>query len=192
MLWWEKTVEYFFVREYVDLKTFLCPLDGNHESAGDAIFANINSWVLIEFKKDRASISSEAEKFENFEEAKAQLLGRDQHHFLIYGALDSDEEFCLESQTYFSAHVTSMESVLTSGVPHSQFLLYLRELIELKMGAKISSGGFSYIAGINSESGRIVRCLKMHDYAEAMKQQQHVEIQHESRHRTRSHPELSR
>ena len=36
--WWEKTVEYLFVRQTKFLK--ITPLDGNHEKAGDAILRN--------------------------------------------------------------------------------------------------------------------------------------------------------
>ena len=47
--WWEKTVEYLFVRQAKFLK--IAPLDGNHEKAGDAILRNKNGkYYLVEFK----------------------------------------------------------------------------------------------------------------------------------------------
>ena len=56
MNWWGKTVEYKFIKEYIDLDSFIAPLDGNEEKAGDAIFGENENFILIEFKKDKDSI----------------------------------------------------------------------------------------------------------------------------------------
>lgn len=59
--WWEKTVEYLFVIQYLSMiypDNFLkiAPLDGDHEQAGDVILCNPNNkYYLIEFKKRSSS-----------------------------------------------------------------------------------------------------------------------------------------
>lgn len=181
MIWWEKTVEYFFVQRYVDLNMLICPLDGDHERAGDALFANADSWVLIEFKKDKEGISSEQDKFDNFPKAKAHFTERDQHHFLIYGAIDEAENFVLQSRTYFSGNERSTDSVLTSGIQQSQFISYLKEFIEFKKSSKASSGGFSYVAGVSSASGRITKCLRLNEYARTLQMHYQLNIENEKK-----------
>ena len=101
MIWWEKTVEYFFVQNYVDLQMLICPLDGDHENAGDAIFANAENWILIEFKKEECDIVSEKNKFKNYQKAKEYLSNRDAHHFLIYGAIDNTKNFIIQVNSWF-------------------------------------------------------------------------------------------
>lgn len=181
MIWWEKTVEYFFVQRHVDLNMLICPLDGDHEKAGDALFANEDRWILIEFKKDKEGIASEQDKFNDFAKAKAHFIERDQHHFLIYGSIDEAENFVLQSQTYFSGNRRSTDSVLTSGIQQSQFITYLNEFIEFKKSSKVSSGGFSYVAGVSSSSGRITKCLKLNEYAQALQLQYQLEIDNEKK-----------
>jgi hypothetical protein len=69
--WWEKTVEYEFVMSVSrEQGLFLAPLDGEHEKAGDAVFSSDNRWVLIEFKKDEASVRTEKGKFVLYDEAR--------------------------------------------------------------------------------------------------------------------------
>lgn len=61
-IWWEKTVEYAFVRSAHFLS--VSPLDGNHEQAGDAILSNKeNKFYLIEFKKEDSNQEDEIDKY---------------------------------------------------------------------------------------------------------------------------------
>lgn len=67
--WWEKTVEYLFVIQYLSIiypDNFLkiAPLDGDHEQAGDVILCNPNNkYYLIEFKRRSSSQYDEFIKF---------------------------------------------------------------------------------------------------------------------------------
>ena len=67
--WWEKTVEYLFVIQYLSMiypDNFLkiAPLDGDHEQAGDVILRDPNDkYYLIEFKKRSSSQYDEFIKF---------------------------------------------------------------------------------------------------------------------------------
>ena len=68
MKWWEKTVEYYFVCNFLKLGYFAMPLDGTYEAIGDTIFIDDDrQFLLVEFKKDKASIPTEKNKFENYE-----------------------------------------------------------------------------------------------------------------------------
>jgi len=103
--WWEKTVEYQFAFKTAISRGegFLAPLDGHHEQAGDALFADSkHRWLLIEFKRDLQQLDSEAKKFFDYGLAARELSPVDGHHFLIYGSLDSSRRLQLTSCTYFS------------------------------------------------------------------------------------------
>ena len=69
LIWWEKTVEYCFVANY--LKGMIAPLDGNPEkSYGDAFLKNNGRFSLIEFKRDKSTLKSEEDKFTNYKKGK--------------------------------------------------------------------------------------------------------------------------
>jgi hypothetical protein len=135
MKWWEKTVEYIFVLSAVrDHKMFVAPLDGIEELAGDAIFCSKNKWILIEFKKDKASISDEKLKFEvlYFDKAKIALKDKDAHHFIVYGKAGllaqshqhSHIELCF--QTYFSKTIkVTIGDMLQCGADLISFIDYV-------------------------------------------------------------------
>ena len=140
MKWWEKTVEYFFVKKYVT-DTAISPLDGPEEKAGDAIFSKKNKLILIEFKKDLNSVRSERKKFHNFELARKELKDYDSHHFLIYGLLDNNH-FIIKAQTYFSEQEIDVEDALYQGKTVNEFNKYLEKFLKLK-GASVKNGGES-------------------------------------------------
>jgi hypothetical protein len=84
--WWEKTVEYRFVLEIAAKRNsvLLTPFDGNHEQAGDAMFADTsNRWLLIEFKREHRHLNTEFSKFNNYRAASLVLGSRDDHHHLV-------------------------------------------------------------------------------------------------------------
>lgn len=163
--WWEKTVEYYFVKHFVNINKFIAPLDGREEQAGDAIFANENKWILIEFKKDEKSISSEKDKFIDYEEAKTELLNEDGHHFIIYGYENEENKLSLKSQTYFSEEKYTILYSLQRGIEIDDFKIYLEKLLEYKKGSEIEggTGGYSLIAGI-SDDGKISKCLTIQEF----------------------------
>lgn len=62
--WWEKTVEHLYVRRVLPDAAFGIPLAGDVEAGiGDFITADHVGCTLIEFKKDRNTISSEMDKY---------------------------------------------------------------------------------------------------------------------------------
>lgn len=65
LLFWEKTVEWIFVRKYYEPRMFAAPLDDTAEGAGDVLinFSGIKKWLVIEFKSDETKIPTERGKF---------------------------------------------------------------------------------------------------------------------------------
>lgn len=170
ILWWEKTVEYFFVQKYVDINMFIAPLDGDHEKAGDAIFSNVNTWVLIEFKRDKSTITDEFGKFTNYESAKSTLKPIGSHHLIIYGDVENDN-FLLKCRQYFSGKDVAIEQALVSGTEKDGFISYLRKFVEFKKASKGGAGGYSFVAGVNTD-GAVTKCMKISEFAEALQLEQ--------------------
>lgn len=169
MKWWEKTVEYKFIKEFINLDDFVAPLDGNEEKAGDAIFSNDNHWVLIEFKKDESSIASEKDKFEKYQEAKQALSSKDDHHIIVYGELSKESKnINLHAKTYFSEKaISQIAEALQSGIEIKKFKNYLDAFLQYKKGSKVEggSGGYGFVAGVTN-GGQITKCLTLEEFSE--------------------------
>lgn len=168
MKWWEKTVEYKFIQEFINLNSLIAPLDGNEEKAGDAIFSNDDKWVLIEFKKDKSSIASEKKKFNDYDKAKNALKDKDSHHIIIYGELNEEEKnITLKSQRYFAEIEKEINETLQVGIKTKEFKEYLEEFLSYKKGSEVKGGSDSYgfIVGI-TEEGDITKCLTLEEFSE--------------------------
>lgn len=173
ILWWEKTVEYYFIQRYVDLSTFVAPLDGNHEKAGDAIFANVSNWILIEFKRDAKSINDEVVKFTNYEDAKFELESIGKHHLIIYGE-PNGEDINLLSQEYFSKIKVPVDKVLSSGIPKTDFVVYLKKFVAHKKNSESGAGNFGLVAGVSND-GKVSKCMKLSEFGEAIALEQKLQ-----------------
>ena len=171
--WWEKTIEYKFVQEFIDINSFIAPLDGKEEKAGDAIFGKDDKYILIEFKKDETSIKDEKGKFDDnkFEEAKKSLENIDNHHILIYGREDN-HNLLLEAKTYFSSKILSLsKDKFINGENFEDFKKYLIKFIAFKKSKKrdkteTGSSGYGLVAGVTSD-GHITKCLTLEDFSMA-------------------------
>lgn len=170
ILWWEKTVEYFFVQKYVDLNMFIAPLDGDHEKAGDAIFSNVDVWILIEFKRDESTINDELNKFTNYALAKSELEPIGNHHLIIYGDIEGDD-FVLKCKQYFSGNKVEIDNALTSGTEKDAFINYIKRFIGYKKTSKSGAGGYSFVAGV-SKDGTVTKCMKVSEFADALQLEQ--------------------
>jgi hypothetical protein len=169
--WWEKTVEYLFVKKHVFETNLVMPLDGKDEAQGDTILGNENQWILIEFKKDKDSIVSEKKKFHDFNTAYEQLKDRDGHHHIIYGSPvreGNKVKLTLKSQTYFSfVDNNSIESALQAGIEFEVFHQYLKEFVSFKKSTEDSGGVVldinSNVIGVSS-TGEVTECMTMKEY----------------------------
>ena len=165
-IWWEKTVEYAFVKRVKFLR--VSPLDGEHEQAGDAIFGNKkDKFYLIEFKRDDSGQDAEKKKFKDKKEGYKELTAK--YHFVVYGGLDDDEELELFSMQYLDYLQQKCESVIhcwcfdeifnREAVEQDEFLEYVHKIISLKKGDDIdaigksgsSSSAFANVLAINDK-----------------------------------------
>ncbi|WP_236171745.1 MULTISPECIES: hypothetical protein [Pseudomonas] len=172
-MWWEKTVEYMFVAELVasDRCDFAAPLSGLHErTAGDAIFAQSELFVLVEFKRRLSDAHTEDTLFENYQAALSELKGY-QHHFIVYGLRDRKIGLVLKSRPYFLKRPTkSAIEILESGVSKDKFDEYLTKLATFKKpddrgkgGGHVTSGAMSAVLGV-SAAGKVVQVMSLHEY----------------------------
>ncbi|MGZ9666303.1 hypothetical protein ACXX9E_09415 [Pseudomonas sp. GNP014] len=178
-MWWEKTVEYAFVQRFMPLSStkeyFLAPLDGDHEKAGDAIFGQQSTFVLIEFKRAHNDLKSEIDKFFDYDSAKRESLEKDSHHLLVYGVAGKKKtNLDLQAQTYFSAVEVDLKKFAGQGITLSAFKNYLRLFLYHKnkdgnggLAARLKDlptdpGGLDYmiVTGIVSGRPRVVMSLK--------------------------------
>lgn len=73
--WWEKTVEYLFVRTILPEVALAMPLAGQVEALlGDLLDGNIAAFRLIEFKRDSSTLQSELVKYKPDEAARRQYF----------------------------------------------------------------------------------------------------------------------
>ena len=180
-VWWEKTVEYYFVKKFVKDDEVIAPLDGKHELAGDAMLAAGLKWVLIEFKKDDTCLESEAEKFRNYQLAVNELSSQDNHHYLIYGlfgvtkASPETKVFGIGACTYFSrSGLEDYQELLGSGTDIQTFARYLEALTKHKKQppGDGSAGGmnmanYAQVLGINAD-GKVVTCSSQAEFGKAL------------------------
>ncbi|UOB56555.1 hypothetical protein MRS60_05490 [Burkholderia pyrrocinia] len=73
--WWEKHVEWEFVRKYVDFARAVFPIDGTFEY-GDAFFATDASWWILELKGRKEYRASEFGKYPSLSKSRALSVAR--------------------------------------------------------------------------------------------------------------------
>lgn len=167
MKWWEKTVEYYFIRKFISDEMILSPLDGAEEKAGDTLLGTNEKWIIIEFKKDIDSLESEKKKYKDYDAAKIELSPLDSHHFLIYGYINYGT-FSLTGKTYFSSeHLSDISEIFQAAKEKNEFISYLDKLIKHKTKVEESSGGsiggYSFVAGIG-ENNKITSCMNLYEF----------------------------
>lgn len=190
MKWWEKTVEYYFIRNFIPDDMILSPLDGEQEKAGDAFLSSNEKWVVLEFKKDFKSLASEKKKYKNYDLAEVELSPSDSHHFLIYGQI-ANGKFGLRAETYFSrSSLSEFSKIFEAGKEKDEFIAYLERLIEHKSKAYESSGGsvgsYSFVAGISKDK-KITSCMNLYEFGldHGLKLEPKPEIKSEIKHESR-------
>lgn len=169
MIWWEKTVEYnFVIRTAIDKKiNFAAPLSGVQEIGGDGIFGIDAKLIHVEFKRSQKELKTERDKFVCYEKAKDKLIGRDNHHFLVYGSEGDNSNLNLHARHYFSLkEVESALSILELGVNDEEFKSYLGDLIELKKedGRSDGSVGPESVASVVGVSPESVSSISLTEY----------------------------
>ena len=142
VFWWEKHVEYKFIKE-ADYD-FAIPLSGQAEAAlSDLIFGSRDKLVLIEFKRDRAALSSEAKKFtKSLDDVETALEDHPKCHYFVY-AVVADNCFSLEGCGYFNREAISPRDILKRGVGLEEFKSYCKSLMSHRAPDERCSSVFS-------------------------------------------------
>jgi hypothetical protein len=195
LTWWEKTVEYSYVMNHMPNATLAVPLDGNHEVVGDAIFAECDSWIVIEFKRDH-DCSSENIKYLDAGESSAKQLrahyqgaGDTAPHFFVYGVLDKNE-LKLEAKKYWSGTGISLLNIFDEKISYKKFKEYVLTIIDAKKG-EATGGGSGFGSVVGATAGKVVTSTTIAEFARsALKRdldQEHqemlkVQLQQELRH----------
>ena len=174
-IWWEKTVEYLFVKKYVPDDTLLIPLDGRHELASDGFFFNGTKWVLIEFKAKLKDVKSEKKKYKNYEACRRELENDSRHHCFLYGEETEDGKLDVKSCTYFKNNIRigCVSCIKHYGETPDKFTTYLTKLI----GHKIKSTelketlDYSMVMGVTSvkDGYEIKTTMRVNDYLQLVK-----------------------
>lgn len=105
MLWWEKTVEYYFVKQCL-LDVDIAPFDGDVEKLGDALTHNNGKFLLIEFKRAFENLSSEKNKYKDWEESAKAIKVHNAawvdggFHIFIFGS-EYNDKFGLKAHKYW-------------------------------------------------------------------------------------------
>ena len=169
--WWEKTVEYAFVLNYLPQAASIAPLAGKEETAyGDAQVQIDGQYMLIEFKARWTDVPSEAKKFARSQAyadgeltasdmahllekalSKLRMLPQSMAHQLVFGYEDN-EDLRLGSVPYTEIankkpgarrlNKAAVESL--PRVPRDAMAAYLQLLQELR-GTELPSGGSAVV-----------------------------------------------
>ena len=95
------------------------------------------------------------------------MIGRDNHHFLVYGSEGDNSNLNLHARHYFSLkEVESALSILELGVNDEEFKSYLGDLIELKKedGRSDGSVGPESVASVVGVSPESVSSISLTEY----------------------------
>ncbi len=165
LTWWEKTVEYYFVQKHCP--EAIAPLDGKEEALyGDALLQKNGRFSLIEFKKDKSTLTNEKDKFECYETAK-KVLTNFWHekeykncHYFIYGNIDSKNNFELKAEHYFYGDEKCIKNILNEGICFNTFREYLDELAECKKvayknqgsGGRVETSSVAYVCSVKGKN----------------------------------------
>jgi len=176
ILWWEKTVEYSFVKSHVKIDDLIAPFDGNQEAAGDAILsATDKKWILIEFKRNLKSIEKDLDKFDRYEDAKLELEDNSKHHFFIYGA-SVNKKLTLIARNYFSeTDLPNFDSIFDLGLDSIDFFDYIERFTSYKTSVDGSGTGgleienYGAVVGIRDD-GTVSECLSLVEVCELIQQ----------------------
>ena len=152
--WWEKTVEYAYIKQDLGDYEFIWPFDGDHETLSDSAIANGLLWSIVEFKSTLKWESAEQSKFDKHgkgrylkakkaltKEYGSNLEKGIAHHFIVYGELNSLSNLVLKSECYFSTenrYVFVPTDLVKRGIELTPFTKYVFDFNKWKNG---SNGG---------------------------------------------------
>lgn len=143
MKWFEKTIEYKFIRDFHNLLAL--PLDGEEEKLGDTIFSDNDKFFIVEFKKEY-NPKSEKDKYLDWQLAyeKLRLNSSNQCHFAVYGT-EKNNTLVLTQNNYLNflaginqeqageiIPITLQEVFIRNSIEYSRFKEYASLVMSLK------------------------------------------------------------
>ncbi len=165
-IWWEKTVEYLFVKQYIPKDALFTPLDGIHELASDGILFSKVNWVLIEFKSTEHELPREKDKFKVYDECMDKLKSFSHHHVFIYG-VPRNHKIILTACNYFdNTRICSIEEALEGGTDPIQFTKYLVNFLLCKKSKRKLKSTIDYSNVIGIHNGEVVASLSVNSFLE--------------------------
>lgn len=150
--WWEKTVEYAFVRHVMG-DSVACPMAGKPEKwLGDLVEKIEDKFRLIEFKRI-TDASSEDKKYggRNYIDACSDLPNKNQAaHWLVFGAMDGGE-LTLQYRRYLDGSdknqlLTNSENMSTMNF--ADFIVYIDALMRLRGQEEGGASGGLVMVGV--------------------------------------------
>ncbi|WP_322997098.1 hypothetical protein [Castellaniella sp.] len=174
--WWEKTVEYAFILNFLPSLGAAFPLGGQSEKEfGDLLMSDGTEYRLFEFKAERKNIQDEKKKWgfvnktndpryqgkfhEILQRIYPQIIKHEAHkaHWIVYG-VPGEIGFKLAAQIY-SADTRSAQQLNSreelenlSYTSYSEMLDYLLEMSKIRGNIGAGTSGL-FIVGVNGEKG---------------------------------------
>lgn len=153
--WYEKTVEYAFVRKFLNIDAM--PLSGAAEKIGDTMFYEDNHFYIVEFKRGKnigSEIESEQNKYSDHSKSMDALAINDatQSHYVIFGKINEQKKFGLFAAKYIDFvrnsynpwPITNLHTSFTPITSQKTLKEYLQLLIEEKESSSSSNSNVDY------------------------------------------------
>ena len=182
LAWWEKTVEYAFLQQACrkwDVN-FLAPLgvitlqadDEPPRQTSPALHSGAYKWLLIEFRKDKAALEAEKERFYDYGVSlnvieDMERAGELQSHFhrVVYGKQNAQGRLCLGSAPYWPTPLAqrgSKAAFLENGVGLPAFINYVEILMPMKKPEERSTASAT-VFGIHRHD-RTCFCMTLDEF----------------------------
>ena len=154
--WWEKTVEYSFVRKILADNAVACPLAGQSEKwTGDLIEQINDRFRLIEFKRNVNSIKDEDKKYGDGQTDYLTICKdisdcKNAAHWLVFGETIGEGKCATMKLKYRQYHSSPIlqaqyndlnQSSQLGDMVFSNFLKYIDELMKLRGNTEGGAGG---------------------------------------------------
>lgn len=164
--WWEKTVEYSFVRKILMDNSIACPLAVQPEKwMGDLIEQIEDHFRLIEFKRSVNSIKDENKKYGDGETDYLTVCKdipdcQNAAHWLVFGEAVGDGKNATMKLKYRQYHSQNSDRDLNSSsdlsiMKFSDFKNYIDKLMQLRGGTAGGAGGL-VMAGVGNNQTTVM------------------------------------
>lgn len=154
--YWEKTVEWMFVRHHLEAVGAAAPLESDKEAAGDAMlsFGGTDKWFLIEFKKDDDTVKKERDKFPALGKIIKPIEGWPNRR------IDSIAAYNYIIDNYSPSPRNTPHLIVHGKLKETPFSIYLKKVLiqvipkVIASGAKKAKHGFEGFTNLSMGAGK--------------------------------------